>query len=215
VKVKVPKVAGLTSQDAIKRLEDLQFQVNPMSEQSDTVAANIVIRTSPRAGARVDPNSVVTVVVSQGPAPIVVPDVSGLSQVDATQQLANAGFRVAATTESSGSAPAGQVIRTQPGAGNPAARDSTVTLVISSGPRQVTVPDVVGQSQSSATSTLENDGLRVEVTTVTSPASAGRVISQSPTGGSRANAGSTVTITVGAAATTTSSSTTSSTTPGP
>ncbi len=215
VKVKIPKVAGLRSQDATKRLEDLQFQVNPVSEQSDTVPANIVIRTSPKAGTRVDPNSVVTVVVSQGPAPIVVPDVSGLSQVDATQQLANAGFRVAATTESSGSVPSGQVIRTQPGAGNPAARDSTVTLVISSGPRQVTVPDVVGQSQSSATSTLENDGFRVEVTTVTSPGSAGRVISQSPTGGSRANAGSTVTITVGAAATTTSSSTTSSTTPGP
>ncbi len=212
IQVRIPKVAGLTSEAAIKRLEDLQFQVNTIAEQSDTVPVNIVIRTSPPAGKRVDPNSVVTIVVSQGPAPVAIPDVSGLSQVDATQVLANAGFRVAATTEPSSTVPNGQVIRTQPGAGTPAAKDSTVTLVISSGPRQATVPDVVGQSQSSATSTLEGDGFKVEVVVVTSPGSAGRVISQNPTGGSRANAGSTVTITVGAAATTTSSSSTTTTT---
>jgi serine/threonine-protein kinase len=215
VKVKVPRVKGLTSEAAIKQLEDLQFQVNVVPQQDDVVPVNIVIRTSPKAGTRLDPNSVVTVVVSQGPAPVLVPDVSGLSQVEATQRLANAGFRVAATTEPSSSVPIGQVVRTQPSAGSPAAKDSTVTLVISSGPKQVTVPDVVGQSQASATSALENEGFRVEVTTVTSPGSAGRVISQSPTGGSRANSGSTVTITVGAAATTSSSSstTTSSSTP--
>jgi serine/threonine-protein kinase len=142
---------------------------------------------------------------------VAIPDVTGLSQVDATQRLANAGFRVAATSEASTDVPAGQVIRTQPGTGTQAAKDSTVTLVISSGPRQVTIPDVVGQSEASATSNLEGAGLKVSVVTVTSPGSAGRVISQTPGGGSRANAGSTVTITVGAAATTTSTSTTSST----
>jgi serine/threonine-protein kinase len=154
-------------------------------------------------------------VVSAGPAPIIVPDVSGKSQVDATQVLANAGFRVAATTESSASVPAGNVIRTQPAAGSEAAKDSTITIVISSGPKQVTVPDVVGQSESSATSTLEGEGLKVSVVTVTSPGSAGRVISQTPAGGTKANAGSTVTITVGAAVTTTSSSTTTTSTTGP
>src|SRR6478609_3433224 len=205
---RIPKVAGMKSADAIKALEDLQFQVNPITERSETVPLDVVIRTDPKAGKRVDPNSVVTVVVSAGPAPIIVPDVSGKSQVDATQVLANAGFRVAATTESSANVPSGNVIRTQPAAGSEAAKDSTITIVISSGPKQVTVPDVVGQSESSATSTLEGAGLKVSVVTVTSPGSAGRVISQTPPGGTKANAGSTVTITVGAAATTTSSSTT-------
>ena len=213
--VRIPKVAGMKSADAIKALEDLQFQVNPVTERSETVPLDVVIRTDPKAGKRVDPNSVVTVVVSAGPAPIIVPDVSGKSQVDATQVLANAGFRVAATTESSANVPAGNVIRTQPAAGSEAAKDSTITIVISSGPKQVTVPDVVGQSESSATSTLEGAGLKVSVVTVTSPGSAGRVISQTPAGGTKANAGSTVTITVGAAATTTSSSTTTTSTTGP
>jgi serine/threonine-protein kinase len=209
--VKIPKVAGLTSVVAIKRLEDLQFQVNTVAEASETVPLDIVIRTEPKAGKRVEPNSVVTVVVSAGPAPIVVPDVSGLSQVDATQRLANAGFRVSATTEPSSDVPAGDVIRTQPAAGSQAAKDSTVTLVVSSGPKQVTVPDVVGATESSARSQIEDAGLVVSVVTITSPSNAGRVISQNPGGGAKANAGSTVTITVGAAATTSSTSSTSST----
>jgi serine/threonine-protein kinase len=211
-KVKIPRVAGLASDVAIKQLEDLQFQVNTVSERSETVPVNIVIRTTPRGGLRVDPNSVVTVVVSAGPAPIIVPDVTGLDQVDATQRLADAGFRVSKTLADHPTIPAGRVIRTQPAAGTEAPRDSTVTLVVSSGPKQVTVPDVVGQDQGPATSALESADLVVSVVTVTSPGSVGKVLSQTPTGGTKANAGSTVTITVGSAPPTTTSSSTTTTT---
>jgi beta-lactam-binding protein with PASTA domain len=210
--IRIPKVAGLAREVAVKQLEDLQFQVNEIQERSDTVPANIVIRTTPKAGQRVEPNSVVTLVVSAGPAPIIVPDVNGLDQVDATQRLADAGFRVAKTLADSATVPAGRVIRTQPAAGTEAAKDSTVTLVVSSGPKQVTVPDVVGQDQSSATSAIEGAELEVTVVTVTSPGSVGKVISQTPTGGTKANAGSTVTITVGIAPPTTTSSSTTTTT---
>jgi serine/threonine-protein kinase len=210
--VKIPKVAGMKSADAIKKLEDLQFQVNTITEQSDTVPLDIVIRTDPRAGKAVAPNSVVLVVISAGPAPIAVPDVSGKSQADATTTLSTVGFRVSLTSDSSSSVPVGFVIRTQPAAGTQAPRDSTVTLVISTGPKQVTVPDVTNASQDSATGTLEGAGLKVSVVTITSPGNAGKVISQNPAGGSRVNEGTTVTITVGAAATTTSSSSTTTTT---
>jgi len=213
--IKVPKVAGKTKAAATRALERLGFVVNVASDQSDTVLVDDVIRTVPKAGTALAPNSTVTIVVSAGPAPVPVPDVSGLDEVDATQQLADAGFRVSKTLEPSSSVAPGRVIRTEPSSGTPAAKDSTVTIVVSSGPRQVTVPDVVGQSQTSASSTLRGDGFRVSVTTVTSPSSAGRVISQNPGGGSKANAGSTVTITVGAEppTTTTSTTTTSTTTP--
>jgi serine/threonine-protein kinase len=83
---------------------------------------------------------------------------------------------------------------------------------VSSGPKQVTVPDVVGATEASATSQLRAAGLEVSVVTITSPANAGRVISQNPGGGTKANEGSIVTITVGAAATTTSSSSSTTTT---
>lgn len=61
----------------------------------------------------------------------------------------------------------------------------------------VTVPDVVGQTQASATTELEGDGFVVAVSTAySSSVAAGLVISQSPTAGSSASSGSTVTITV-------------------
>lgn len=61
----------------------------------------------------------------------------------------------------------------------------------------IEVPDVVGDSQAAGTATLEGDGFVVSVATAYSPSvAAGDIISQSPIGGSFANEGSTVTITV-------------------
>ena len=62
-----------------------------------------------------------------------------------------------------------------------------------------TVPDVTAQDEESATSTLEQAGFTVQVQRqdVTDPGLYGIVLSQSPTGGSKAKQGSTVTITVG------------------
>ncbi len=209
--VKVPRVAGLDQATATAKLEALQFIVNVVPEQSDTIPLGTVIRTIPKAGSKVDPNSTVTLVVSAGPAPVTVPDVEGLDQVEATQRLVDAGFRVSKTLQASSTVPAGRVIGTSPAAGTPAAPDSAVTLIVSSGPEQATVPDVVGMTQASATNALTADGFTVSVVTVTSPGSVGRVISQNPNAGTKADAGSTVTITVGAAPPTTTSSTTTTT----
>jgi serine/threonine-protein kinase len=209
-KVKVPKVAGQGADAAEKALSDLGLIVSRQPQPSDTVPLGTVIGTLPAAGAKVDPNSSIILIVSAGPAPIAVPDVVGLDQIDATAKLTAAGFKVSATLEASSTVPQGTVIRTQPSAGTQAAKDSTVVMVVSSGPRQSTVPDVVGQSQSAATAALRAAGFTVSVTTVTSPGSVGKVISQSPSGGSRADAGSTVVITVGAAPPTSTSSSTSS-----
>ena len=123
---------------------------------------NIVIRTEPKAGKPVEPNSVVTIVVSQGPAPIVIPDVSGLSQVDATQQLAERGLPrgrdhrvvVAACRRARSSAPSRARAPRRP-----RTRRSRSWCRRDRSRRRC--PTSSGQSQSSATSTLENDGLKV------------------------------------------------------
>jgi serine/threonine-protein kinase len=77
-----------------------------------------------------------------------------------------------------------------------------VTLVVSSGPpqpTQVTVPDVIGQSEASATSELQAAGFKVKTqeVLVTDDADDGLVQDQSPNAGTKADEGSTVTITVG------------------
>ncbi len=213
--IKIPKLAGLDVAAATAQLEQLGFQVDVAREQSDTIKVDTVIRTDPAAGKKVEPSSTVTLIVSAGPAPIAIPDVTGLDQVDATQQLVAAGFRVSKTTEPSTTVEAGRVIRTQPSSGDKAAKDSTVTIVVSSGPKQSAVPDVVGMSQSSAVTSLTSAGFQVSVSqAVSTNANIGKVISQNPPAGTKANAGSTVTITVGIAppSSSTSSSTTSPTT---
>jgi serine/threonine-protein kinase len=72
-----------------------------------------------------------------------------------------------------------------------------VELFVSSGKPLKAVPNVVGQSQSSATSALQSAGFNVQATTQpSSTVKTGDVISQSPSGGAKATAGSTVTIVV-------------------
>ncbi len=213
--IKVPRLAGLTLADATARLEKVGLIATPSPLPSETVAIGTVIRSDPKGGTSVALGTEVIVFVSQGPAPVKVPNVVGLDQVDATAQLVGAGFTVTKTLEPSTSVPAGRVIRTEPAPGELQAKNTAVTMVVSSGPRQVTVPDVVGMSQGAATSALESAGLKVSVAqTVSTPANVGKVISQNPAGNTKADDGSSVTITVGIAApTTTSSSTPTTSTP--
>jgi serine/threonine-protein kinase len=206
----VEDVAGETLEDAQRTLEAQGFTVVVEHEPSETVDEGRVIRTDPEAGVKTPVGDPVTVVVSSGPAPVSVPDVVGQDQVAAAQTLGSAGFKVERSTQASSSVAAGVVISQDPAAGTGARRGDTVRIVVSSGPEEVSVPSVVGQSQSSAINALTDAGFKVSVQMVaSSPGNVGKVIAQSPGGGSSASRGSTVTITVGAA---TASTTTTSTT---
>ena len=214
--VKVPKVEGLDQGIATSRLLKRGFVVTPVPELSETVKSGTVIRTDPAAGKKLEPGSNVNLIVSAGPAPISVPDVTGLDQSDATQKLVAAGFRVSKTTEPSRTVALNRVIRTQPGPGQPAPKDSTITIVVSSGTKQTQVPDVVGMNQSAAVSALDAAGFQANVSqAVSTGANIGKVISQSPAAGTTADDGSAVTITVGIAAPTTTTSSTTTTTSKP
>ena len=139
-----------------------------------------------------------TVVVSSGPASAALTDVSGLTEAQAKARLKAAGFKTKVTKEPSTSVAVGRVISTEPSQGTEVQLGSTVTLLVSSGPAPVRVPDVVGQSLSSAEATLTNAEL--ELGTVTKRDSAtqqpGTVISQAPASGSSAHAGDKVSLVV-------------------
>jgi eukaryotic-like serine/threonine-protein kinase len=196
--VKVPDVQGLDFDEAQTTLQDKGLNVVRRDEASDDVDAGKVTRTNPPADAGVERGSNVEVFVSSGSAPVSVPDVTGADQVEATQTLNNAGLRVQKASRASSSVPAGSVIDSNPGAGASVARGSTVTINVSTGPEQVQVPNVIGQTQSAATQALTNAGLDVRVVQVPSTApNNGKVITQSPTSGSTVDRGTTVTIDVG------------------
>jgi serine/threonine-protein kinase len=123
-----------------------------------------------------------------------MPDLTGLSKTAAEHALDNDGLKWKVTEVPSQSVPAGEVAATSPGSGRPVAAGATVTLDVSSGPAQVSVPDVAGLSQSAATDKLNALGFTVTVSAQTQSSNdpAGEVASYSPTG--TATQGSTITL---------------------
>src|SRR5206468_8026852 len=103
---------------------------------------------------------------------VTVPGVIGQSQGSATAELSNAGFNVAASTQTSSTATPGDVIAQSPGGGASVPPGSTVTIVVAQAPPKANVPDVTGQKESAARSALSAAGFGVSVQTqdVTNPA---------------------------------------------
>lgn len=130
-----------------------------------------------------------------------VPKVVGLQQSAAQRRLNAAGLGSRVVYIASPK-PAGQVIGQSPAAGTQAKRGSKVRIDVALGSNpgpQANVPDVVGQDQQTATSTLRNAGFTVQVITVpaTDPSQNGVVVDEQPAAGSKAPKGSQVTIYVG------------------
>jgi beta-lactam-binding protein with PASTA domain/tRNA A-37 threonylcarbamoyl transferase component Bud32 len=194
----VPTVDGLTQSQARKKLEAAGFKVTVGREASDSVPSGQVTRTAPPAGTQIDKGSTVTLFVSSGPQKATVPSVDGQSQDSASAELANDGLKVSIVPQDSTETP-GTVLSQDPAAGTQAARGSTVTITVARQAQQVTVPNTVGQNQSSALSALADAGLTPIVggtQPVTNQSDDGKVVAQDPRGG-KVKRGTKVTITVG------------------
>jgi serine/threonine-protein kinase len=128
-----------------------------------------------------------------------VVDVVGQEFDVAKRALENDGFVVAdPVQETSEDVPEGEVISQDPEAGTNADKGSEVTLTVSSGPDQVTIPQLTGFSYQEAKQLLESDkyGLVVKKNEQASSAPENEVINSNPPGGSKVDKGSTVTLLV-------------------
>ncbi|HET6860973.1 MAG TPA: Stk1 family PASTA domain-containing Ser/Thr kinase [Streptomyces sp.] len=92
--------------------------------------------------------------------------------------------------------PKGKVCSQNPAEGQKVAPDTTVSVVVSTGAPKIEVPDVEEKSEDSATEILDNKGFKVETKSVESDEEVGTVIEQNPSGGSKAESGSTVTLSI-------------------
>jgi len=132
-------------------------------------------------------------------APVIVPNVVGLTQAAAVSGLTAAHLTLGTVTlASSATVPAGSVISQTPAAGATATAGTAVNLTESSGPASVSVPNVVGLTQAAATTALTGMGLTLGSVTTASSATvpAGSVISQTPSAGTTVAPGSGVNLTV-------------------
>ena len=133
------------------------------------------------------------------PSTVVVPNVVGQSQAAASAAITAAGLTVGTVTmQSSSTVAAGDVISQSPATGASVTSGSAVNLVVSSGPAQISVPNVVGLTQAAATTAITAAGLTVGTVTMQSSSSvaAGDVISQSPAAGASVASGSAVNLVV-------------------
>jgi beta-lactam-binding protein with PASTA domain/predicted Ser/Thr protein kinase len=194
----VPNVINKEEQSAGATLRRAGLDPVPSQAPSQVVSVGLVVSQSIAPGSSVEKGSRVTIVISTGPATVNLVDVHGLSSGKAEAALHNAGFKTAKKTVSSKEVPAGMVIATEPPANTEVQAGRTVTMLVSSGPEPVKVPDLVGQTLSAAEATLKNEGLVLGTvthkTSTTQPPET--VIGQSPSNGKSIPAGGKVNLTV-------------------
>jgi serine/threonine-protein kinase len=126
-----------------------------------------------------------------------VPDVVGSRSAVASQRLQNAGFEVNIETVQSDTVPDDRVATQDPQPGEEAREGATVTIIVSSGPGQATVPGVVGRKQDVAENMMKEAGFKTDVRREPSDSvDKGRVISTSPQENSQLEKGRTVVLVV-------------------
>ncbi|MBV8162013.1 MAG: PASTA domain-containing protein, partial [Acidimicrobiia bacterium] len=210
--VTVPTVINQPVDQATTALTSAGLKVKTQSVDSDQQAGT-VLDQNPKPDTKAHKGDTVTLSVRKGPPQVMVPPEIGKTIDDATNDLQQLGLTPVTSAENSPQ-PAGTVLNQNPPAGTQVAKNSTVTLVVSSGTGQATVPNVVGQDAGTAGATLDQAGFKVSTRTEPSDTvQAGLVASTSPPGGAKATKGSTVTMIVssGPAATTTTEAATTTT----
>ncbi|MEV0356097.1 Stk1 family PASTA domain-containing Ser/Thr kinase [Nocardia sp. NPDC050697] len=195
----VPDLSGKPAAQAQTSLQQLGFSVAIQEKPDARVAAGNVIATQPLGGSRADEGSTITVQVSTGPQQVQVPRLDGLTQQQAEQELNSKGLRLDPNLrkQPSGDQERDKVIAQEPSAGSRIDVDGAVLVTIGTGPEQVRVPNVVGQDINVAQPNLvDSAGFEIVIQEVQSSKPKGEVVATTPSGGTTAEKGSTVTVQV-------------------
>lgn len=194
------KVVGMNEEDAKKNLEQIGLLMFVVEYQSSTEPDGTVLTQSVNERQQVATGTTIEVVVAGAEAEdssmVDVPNVVGRAENEAVNMLLSAGLNYQKSYEYNSSVAAGTVINQSPANGS-VAKSTTVTIVISQGEQAITVPSVIGKTQTDAQNTLANQNLKYNVTTDYSDSVAeGQIISQSVDAGKTVAPGTTVTIVV-------------------
>ncbi len=190
-KVAVPKVAGQPLVDAQSKLEAAGFVVAVERKTDETIARDVVMNTVPKSLKRAPRESTIRLIVSDGPAPVAVPAITGGTYEEAAATLAAKKFIATRRDDFDDTVATGVVVRTEPAAGTLAPRDSSVVVVVSKGPEIITVPNLVGQTVEAASTALERLGLTAGVENF---GAGRRVRAQDPAAGAKVRRGAKVTL---------------------
>lgn len=187
-------VTGYTLSDAQKDLSGDRFQVKVV-RKFDPSPKDSVLSEQPKPASKVRVGSLVTLVVSDGPAPMKAPNLLGMTLDDAERLAEKMGFTVSVSEEApSNNIPAHIIASQETPAGKTIPAGSTIYVVVSKGGGLSNIPDVKGQDFATASDTLKAAGFDVGVTYAFNPPGPdnGTIINEQPQGGSPAEKGSQV-----------------------
>ena len=202
--VTVPKVEGMTKDEAVKALNDVGLGYKQVVQSSKTVAKDTVISQGTKAGAKVAKNTQIILTISGGEEVVntTVPSVTGESESDAREKLESAGFKVSVDYDYSSTVDEGKVIKASPSGS--VAQGTTVTITVSHKQEEVkktvTMINLVGKTEQEAIKWIKDNGLNYTTKndTTVSEDKVGLVTACDKSSGSTVNEGTTITITVGA-----------------
>lgn len=197
----IPQVLGRDVTAARSAVEDAGFTASVNEVWSDDQPQQAVTGTDPDSGSKAVRGSEVAVLVSRGRP--TVPQPGEADTLSAYQ--AKLSDRTLASTVGdevwSDTVPVGVVAEVDPVAGTSVGTGSTVTLHVSKGARPVSLPDVAGQSEDRARSTLEAAGVKVDGVDrrFDGGVDGGDAVATSPTAGTEVPSGSAVRLIVSSA----------------
>lgn len=196
--IAVPNVAGLQKDVASAQLATTGLRVTFGEEFSDDPAGS-VISSKPSAGDFIDTDGSVKLILSKGPKPISVTDVMAkkLTPEQARVALEEQGFIVTVRREFSEELAKDSLIGTSPKTNKKLAPESTITLIISDGPKPIAIPAVNGKSFDQAAAIIKAAGfVPARRDDFSDTIAVGTVIGTDPAATTKVQKGSTITIVV-------------------
>ncbi|WP_269302640.1 Stk1 family PASTA domain-containing Ser/Thr kinase [Aeromicrobium sp. HA] len=195
----VPNLVSLDQAEAVKTAEAAGFTTE-LGEPafSEVVEKGAVVSSDPDAGSRALPDDVITLVVSKGKERYEIPNIQGRSLSEAETILGSLNLRVGEVTQAfSDKVPTDGIIKSSSHkVGDQVKRDTAVDLVVSKGPKPITITDYTGRAADDASAALEDAGFVVrEVEQFSDSVKKGVVISQTPSAGTGVR-GDTIALTV-------------------
>ena len=196
-KITVPDVKAIEEEKAVAMLEGRGLRCKVTYEQNNNIAAGHVASQDPVKDTEVDPETLINLVVSTGAAEFDMPDVVGKDVEEAKKLLESRGLVVLLNYEQNKNKPEGTVLMQSVKSGSGVIRGDNIILTICTHSETITVPYLIGKTQSEAEKELRAAGFKVNVITVQgSDEDSGKVVAQSPTAGSGLRKGDTVSVSV-------------------
>lgn len=196
--VTVPDVSGLTVNEAQQKLSDNNLNAGTIKRQpSSDIKKNLVIKTSPDANQSAKKDANIKLYVSTGPRMVKIGNYIGQSYARAAAVLKAKGVTVRRQNESSNEVPVGNVMQQSVENGqriNP--KETTVTLTVSAGQRQLQLADLTGKTKSQVQQYATRESINVSFEYKYDSQPKNTAIDQSPAAGSTVKEGSTVNVTL-------------------